>query len=343
MPDPELVAHLIDLGATVEQTADKDDGDLIGLAGDLQLSRDLSLGLDELSERTGVAAGEISAIYDQLGLKVSGLAGFGEADVDLVNLVGNDPTGIIDEVGPQLLRVTGTLMSRLAEAAVAAYVQDIEGRGDLPDDLIELADQNSLASGLALTLGENLPTVFRHHMWTAVRRQRHAQSDVIAPEVVKAAVGFVDLVGFTSFSARVSPAELIAAIESFERTAFETAQHHGGRVVKSIGDEVMLVAGDAATVAAIALELIDGIGDDPSVAPRGGVSAGDILFRLGDYYGPVVNLAARLAGEAIPGEVLTDLSTLDHSGLVAHPSGKRSLKGFAEPVSVWSVEQVTPR
>lgn len=99
----------------------------------------------------------------------------------LVSLVTADTSGIVAEVGPQLLRVAGTALARLAEATVAAYVQDIERPIDDQTDLLAVADQNALASSLAVVLGEQLPTVFRHHMWTAVRRQRSAQAGVVAP------------------------------------------------------------------------------------------------------------------------------------------------------------------
>jgi adenylate cyclase len=103
----------------------------------------------------------------------------------------------------------------------------------------------------------------------------------------------------------------------------------------------MIAADDIDTVAAIALELIGGTGLDPSVAPRGGVSAGDVLFRLGDYYGSVVNLASRLTAEAVPGEVLTDVPPANAAGMLVQPAGRRNLKGFDDPIAVWSVEQAT--
>lgn len=340
MADPQLRAHLADLGATEAQLADLDDGELIGLAGDLRLATDLPLTLDDVAQEAGCEPDQVRMIYEGLGLRVEELAGFGDGDVILTSLVAGDTTGIVDTVGPQLLRVAGNALSRLAEATVAAYVQDVESRGDDRRDLIAEANQNALASTLVMVLGDALPTVFRHHMWTAVRRQRSAQSGVAEREVVRLAIGFVDLVGFTSFSRFASPTDLIATIEDFERRAFETALRLGGRIVKSIGDEVMIAAGDARVVAAIALELIAKTGDDPSVAPRGGISAGDVLFRLGDYYGPVVNLASRLTAEAVPGEVLTDQSSDARPGMIVRPAGRRALKGFAEPVAVWTVESV---
>jgi len=340
MAEPRLLAHLAQLGATDAQISDLDDDDLIGLAGDLQLGRGLPLTLDDVARQAGCERDEVRAIYEGLGLRVDDLAGFGDGDVALVSLVAHDTSGIIETVGTQILRVAGSALSRLAEATVAAYVQDVEHRDD-SRDLIAEADQNAFASTLVLVLGDMLPTVFRHHMWTSVRRQRVAQHGIADPEVVRMAVGFVDLVGFTSFARFASPAELIATIEDFERRAFETAHRLGGRIVKSIGDEVMIAASDARTVSAIARELIDTTGDDPSVAPRAGVSAGDVLFRLGDYYGPVVNLASRLTAEAVPGEVLTDQSTDVGADMALHPAGRRTLKGFAEPVRVWTVEPAT--
>lgn len=341
MADPDLQAHLSHLGATAEQLAGVGDEELIGLAGDLQLAADLTLDLDSLSQQTGATVVELRAIYEQLGLRTDDLAGFGAGDVAMVSLISDDTSGIVDEVGPQVLRVAGGVLARLAETLVAAYVQDIEEELGDGADLVALADQNALGSALAVALGDNLSTVFRHHMWSAVRRQRQSQSEVAERELVRVAIGFVDLVGFTPLSRSVPPAELIAAIEDFEARAFETAVRHGGRIVKSIGDEVMITASEPAVVAAIALELIGTTGDDPSVAPRGGVSAGDVLFRLGDYYGPVVNMASRLAAEAVPGEVLTDLPELASPGLTVHPAGRRTLKGIDEPVAVWSIEAST--
>jgi adenylate cyclase len=340
MADLRLLAYLADLGASDAQLAGLDDDNLIGVAGDPQLAAGLDLTVEDLADEATCSLDEVRSIYERLGLHADELAGFGAGDVTLVSLITGDTSGIIDEIGSQMLRVMGTSLARLAEAAVAAYIQDIETPSEDVRDPVELANQNAFAVSLAMAVGDSLPTVFRHHMWTAVRRQRAAQLHVTAREVLRLAVGFVDLVGFTSRAGAVAPADLIATIEDFERRAFEAATRHGGRIVKSIGDEVMIAAPEASMVAAIALELIESTGDDPSIAPRGGVSAGDVLFRLGDYYGPVVNVASRLATEAVPGEVLTDKPSLAGPGLNAQAAGRRSLKGFAEPIAVWAIEPV---
>jgi adenylate cyclase len=339
MADSRLRSHLLELGASDQQLAGLSDDDMIGLAGDLRFAEGLDLDLDGVAAAVGSDPGQVRRTYRLMGLRVDDLAGFGDDDVALLRVLTGDTSGMVDIVGAQLLRVAGATLARLAEATVAAYVQDVEHRDREAVDLVAEADQNALGATMSLALGGALPTVFRHHMWTAIRRQRHAQSGVAEPEVLRLAIGFVDLVGFTSFSRFASAADLIATIERFEQRAFDVAMHFGGRIVKSIGDEVMIAASDAPTVAAIALELITSTEEDPAVAPRGGVSAGNVVFRLGDYYGSVVNLASRLTGEAVPGEVLTDQPLEDSSGVTVQPAGRRILKGFDEPVTVWSIEQ----
>ena len=86
-------------------------------------------------------------------------------------------------------------------------------------------------------------------------------------------------------------------IERFEETAYDVATARDGRVVKLIGDEVMFVTVDPAAACDIGLTLFERFADDAAVTPRGGLAYGDLLLRGGDYYGAVVNLAARVAAD----------------------------------------------
>ncbi len=341
MADRELVAHLIRLGAAEAQVADLDDSGLIRLASDLALGRGLDVSLGELARRCGTTEERTRGVYRSLGLDADELTGFGEGDVELVSLAVADESGVIDQVGEELLRVAGTALRRIAEATVAAYVQDVEshpGRRDLSS--VELADLNMSSSSIVLTFADLLSTVFRHHMWSAVRRQRSDQRGVAQPELIQSGVGFVDLVGYTPISQALRPEELMALLDDFERRAFEVATEHGGRIVKSIGDEVMIAGRDLETAATVVLALVDSFGDDPERRPRGGVSAGHVMFRMGDLYGPIVNVAARLVDVASPGEVLTDLESVDAKTISLRPAGSRALKGFEGPTDVWSVGAV---
>jgi adenylate cyclase len=93
----------------------------------------------------------------------------------------------------------------------------------------------------------------------------------------------------------------------------------GGRVVKTIGDEVMFVSGDVAAAARIARRLTDRSLDDALLPPaRAGLARGSVVTREGDYFGPVVNLASRLVEIAKPGSVIA--SDEVHASLSEDPA-----------------------
>jgi len=340
MVDPRLSEYLTRLGASPDVMAGLDhDGDLIGLAGDLTLSRGLDLTLADVAARCGVTPDQVRSLYAALGLDVDRLAGFGEGDVELVTLTMADGTGLVALAGAELFRVIGRSLRRVAEAGVAAYVQDIESPPDeYGADLVGLAELNKTATGLAVDLGAALGPIFRHHLWVTVRDQRAGQDGVGPAQLIRSGIGFVDLVGFTPMAQELSPIDLMALVESFEQKAHEVATAQGGQVVKSIGDEVMIAASDHETVAGIALTLVQSFGESAATRPRGGVSAGEVVFRLGDFYGPIVNRASRLADAAEPGEVLTDIEPAASGWVSLRSVGSRQLKGFADPIDAWAVE-----
>jgi adenylate cyclase len=161
------------------------------------------------------------------------------------------------------------------------------------------------------------------------------------------AVGFVDLVGFSSLAQDLTPAGLSDLLDEFEDRAYETIAEHGGQLVKHIGDEIMFVVLEPAAACDIALSLVEAFREEHSaVMPRGGLATGDLLTREGDYYGVEVNLAARLADIAVPEEILASADTKrlaekddDADELVFEPAGRRALKGFAVPVEVFSLSR----
>jgi adenylate cyclase len=183
--------------------------------------------------------------------------------------------------------------------------------------------------------------LFRHHMRQAIERQRVSQENVASRDLARLAIGFVDLVGSTARTATLDVGELRAVVSQFESRAWEVAASHGGRVVKFIGDEIMVAALDPISGCRLMLALVEAcsVGD---MQPRGGMSYGEVLFRGGDYYGREVNLASRLVDAAIPGEVLVDGGVFEavkalEGGSAFEPAGRRLLKGFADPVPVWTV------
>jgi adenylate cyclase len=239
-------------------------------------------------------------------------------------------------------------MARVADAALSMFLVNIEaplresGAGE---------DSLAQATEIAVEALAEVPAVmqglFRLHVQAAITRQRIATRATSGPGLANLAVGFVDLVGFTPFSDDLTVDELAAFVIAFESRANDVITSRGGRVVKHIGDEVMFVVTDAATGCDIALSLIEEFGDETGGAPRGGVGFGTVVARGGDYYGSVVNLASRVADAAVPGEVLVDAGVrteaieisdqLDFAG-----AGRRMLKGFDEPVPLWSVTRSSP-
>lgn len=336
----DLDRLLRDLGASDDQIAAAEaGGGLLGLGADLVFTAGRSLSAADLAAKSGATVEEVLTIWRLLGVEVpdADTTMFSDADAEFTRAMYSVDLFQHSE-GDELLRVVGSALSRIADAAVAFYIQGVES------NLIEsgvradaFARKNATAATKALELGAGLPTVFAHQMHDAVNRQRLAQAEVSDRALFRVAVGFVDLVGFTPLSHRMATRELSTFVSRFEQRAFRVASENGGRIVKHIGDEVMFVALDAAAGCRVALGLMTEFADD-GIQPRGGLAYGDVVTRLGDYYGEVVNMASRLADLAVPGEVLVDARMVaavgDDAGLIFEPAGRRLLKGFEEPVSV---------
>lgn len=340
--EAELAAWLVELGADAERVGAAIAGQQAeALATDLVLNRDATLSARQLAERAGIPLARVHNVFHQLGVAIPDpdALQFSEADVVLIERLGA-ATGQGLVRGPDLLRVIASAMERIAEAAVAVYVQGPEEalrrREAAP---IVCARATRSATELALDLGTGLGPIFRHHMRQAVARQRVIQEGVSRRELARLAIGFVDLVGSTELQAGLDVEALGAQVSRFEARAFEVTSAGGGRLVKFIGDEIMVAAADPLAGCRIVGDLIDAFSED-GTQPRAGLVFGEVLFRHGDYYGPVVNLAARLVDAAIPGEALVDTSVVEavkEEGLAFEPAGRRMLKGFDAPVGVWSL------
>ncbi|MDX1511721.1 MAG: adenylate/guanylate cyclase domain-containing protein [Nitriliruptorales bacterium] len=131
-----------------------------------------------------------------------------------------------------------------------------------------------------------------------------ARSDETPIEI---AVGFVDVVGYTALSSRVDPSGLDAVLDAFERRTVEVVSRHPeAAIVKYLGDAVMMVAPSAARLVPAMLELTTPVPELEDAPLSGGMSYGATLVREGDYFGPAVNLAARLTDLARPWKMLVD-------------------------------------
>lgn len=344
-PDQEEAAlreWLAAFGATPEQIAAAErERNPDGLASDLVLSRGATFSARDVARQMGLDVSAVLAVYRDLGVSVRDpdAPQFTDDDVALISkLSWAAKNGFT--TGPELLRVVASAIERIAEAAVAVYVQGPEEEMRRRHaSALEHTQKNAAATELVMKLGVGLAPLFRHHMRQAIGRQRVTQSGVSRRELARLAIGFVDLVGSTTLQGGLDPAELGAQVSRFETRAFDVVAAGGGRLVKFIGDEIMVAALDPVVGSHIMLDLVEAFTDD-GTQPRGGLVFGEVLFRHGDYYGPVVNLAARLVDMAIPGEVLVDASVAEEAKdeeLAFEPAGRRQVKGFAAPVTVWSL------
>jgi adenylate cyclase len=137
------------------------------------------------------------------------------------------------------------------------------------------------------------------------------------------AVGFVDLVRFAAVTENVADDELERLIVRFEEVAYDAIAEGGGRVVKTIGDAVMFVADDPERATLVAIDLVDAYARDDLLPPaRAGLALGAVLARDGDYFGPPVNLAARIVDVARPSRVVVSDELRD----ALAPSGRFSFR-----------------
>jgi class 3 adenylate cyclase len=251
----------------------------------------------------------------------------------------------------QFIRVVGSSVERIAEASNTLFLHDVEqplrAAGATQLDMARRSVQAmSLADGIASVLR----TFTRLHLDVSIARLRMARWAAAGPSLmVPMAVGFVDLVGYTARTEDLAPVELAELVARFEADAHDVIVERGGRLVKLIGDEVMFVAVDPVVACDVAAALLGRFGVDGSLTPRGGLAYGDVLSRSGDVFGSTVNLASRLADQAVPVEVLCEpalaAAVADHvegdePDHVVHrlePAGRRVLKGFTDPVTVWSL------
>ena len=307
--------------------------------------RHATMTASELAERTGVSLADVDHIYRLSGVPLSEHDGvrFSEEDLTLVSLFHLIGSGFMPESErDDLLRLIGSAVARISEGSISAYSHAVEGPIWDSDQTgsPHLASLRALATGIEAIeqVAVAIAALLCYNFAASTERQRLAQHRIESRLAYRSAVGFVDLVGFTAISGRLSFEDLAEVIRDFEARAFELITDVGGRVVKHVGDEVMFTAPTVEAGCSAALDLVGGFADD-RVMPRGGLAFGDLLTRGGDHYGPVVNLASRLGDHAVPGEVLCDrgVAAAIPRRFTVEPAGRRILKGFDEPVPVWSL------
>jgi adenylate cyclase len=258
----------------------------------------------EVAERAGVPIDRAVLLWRSLGFAgvPDDLVAFGDADVEaLKTIAGMVDSGVVNQENEaSLARSLGQAMARLADWQTAMLVS--QGDEVLPQSHDETVD---LATEMVPVLERLQGYIWRRHLVAAAGRMLPIAAD--DPESAATVVGFADIVGFTKLSRSISDAELADLVERFESTTAGVIAEHDGRVVKTIGDEVLFVVREPAQAAGIAVALmrwVDAEEDFPQL--RIGMAHGSVVTMLGDVYGPIVNVASRLTSVARPGTTLVD-------------------------------------
>jgi class 3 adenylate cyclase len=240
-----------------------------------------------------------------------------------------------EEVAIALARVVGSATARIAEAVVDAFRVQFE----VPELTGGTPYSNVVRRYVEMT-GEAMPaldafvaTVLRAHL-VRVASGAWAPDDSNVTTRRDLFVGFVDLVGYTALSRAASPGELAAMLREFETTVTGTVGALGGRVVKLIGDGAMFVADDPEVGCRIAAELATSLARSTALPPgRVGADCGSVITIAGDYFGEVVNRAARLVALAAPSSVVVGSAVAERCGdrqqFEQLPAA--ALKGFGAP------------
>jgi adenylate cyclase len=296
--------------------------------------------VDEVAERGQVDTETARRLWRAMGFPdvAPGVRAFTDRDLEMLRVAVG---GVAPAGEGNLLRSTRVLSSslaRVAEVEAELIAEEMQGlrQAGLTEDQVGEQLLTELDWG---TISELVDYVHRSQLRAALwRRLARGDDDTM----VDLAIGFADLSGFTAISQELEPNRLGQLVTRWETLAFDTAAEHNARVVKTIGDEVML-AGLPPAVMHATLALVRRSSGYPELPPvRAGVAHGPLLARDGDYYGPVVNLASRLTDIARPGTVLASepmhRALENDRGLDWDPVGTRHVRGVGD-VMVYAVEE----
>ncbi|WP_194925217.1 adenylate/guanylate cyclase domain-containing protein [Catenulispora pinisilvae] len=287
----------------------------------------------EVCKAAGIPYDEARRYWRAMGFADVGQArAFTDADVDaLLRLGGMPRSGLFtEEFAIQVARSMGQTTARLAEWQVDALFDAFDTAGVGSAEMAEFGYR--IGRRVLPELEELLVYVWRRQLAAAAGRvrqqlQEHAEG--------QQAVGFADLVSFTRLSRQLSEEELARLVSVFEATAADTVAFGGGRLIKTLGDEIMFAADSPARAARIALDLLASMRRTEAVPElRIGVAYGHVVQRNGDIYGTTVNLAARLTSLAEPDQIVVDpelAKALDPDAAFAlAPIGTRMVRGLGE-------------
>ena len=299
----------------------------------------------EIAEMSGLDLEFFQAERRALGLAVPGPDErvYGDADLESAKLGSQyRDVGLPDGEAMEAQRVLGRGMARYAEAMRTLVGQTFLEGGT---DEAELASRLETVARILMPLaGPWLEYVFGLHMREALRQEAVTAEQLATGRFGAGrdcAVAFADLVGFTELGETIPSDELGTVATQLSRLT-EQVVEPPARLVKEIGDAVMLVAPEPAQLVEATLRLVEASdGAEGLPAIRAGVAYGPAVNRWGDWYGSTVNLASRLTDRARPASVLTTEAVRDAvgDGYVWSFAGEKRLKGLSTPQKTYRVRR----
>lgn len=305
-------------------------------------ARDDGMALEEAGRRSGLEPALVERVWSSLGFPAHRFERLTESDLALLKTV----SAALDAGFPQvallqLVRVYGQALAQIADAEVRLfhlYVHEPLIRDGMPG--LEMAGQ---MEGLARELLPLASPVMDHLHQEFLRHfveqdvVGHLESDTEEHTDlgrVRVAIAFIDLAGYTRLTEEVGDQHAVDLVERFQ-AAVEITLPDDARIIKTIGDAVMVVGADPAGLCdwAVGFQLLQ----SERPLPRIGLHQGAVLYRDGDYYGREVNLAARVGARAAGGEVLVTRPLVEAAGrnLDFERVGEVTLKGFKGPTELF--------
>ena len=298
----------------------------------------------EVAARTGLEEALIERLMALLGTPMALERRLTDQDAAAVE----DMASVLDAGFPlvallQLVRVYAQSIRKIAEAEVRLfhlYVHEPLIRDGIP--ALEMAEQmEGLARGLLPLTSPLMEYIHNRYLRFYIEQDviGHMEAEFGGARQlgrISMAFCFVDLTGFTRFTEEEGDEEALDLVERFVETVEATLPAEAV-IVKTIGDEVMIVSPDPITLTEWAIGFLTLFAERPR--PRVGVHWGRAVYRDADYFGGDVNLAHRVVNRALGGEVLVTAAVADAIGgsgyLEFDPIGEVELPGFPAPVELF--------
>lgn len=261
-----------------------------------------------------------------------------------VELVGSEVTD--ETTMMSLVRAQAYNSERLAVWQLESVVEDLQRRLELDDVAARVVILDRLPEFREFS-SQMLDYAWRRQMVALAQRTlediaaRGQEAPAYEVLPLPRALGFVDMVAFTSTARQLGSRGLADLVQGFEFTARDVVTANGGRVVKTVGDAVLYVADDLHTAGKVALAMIDAISGNPRLLPvRASLVWGRVVSRSGDIFGPAVNLASRLVDIAPRNTVYMDEPTA--ALFTKHPRAADFVQIPHEPVGLQGIGTITP-